>query len=406
MSLLIVQKFGGTSVEDEGKIKKVAQRIADNYRKGNKMVVVLSAMGDTTDKLLHLARQVNSSPPDRELSQLLATGEQVSIALLAIALDSLQVPVVSLTGGQAGIFTEQSHVKARIDKINPTKIELALQENKVVVVAGFQGTNVHQDITTLGRGGSDTTAVALAATLKADLCEIYTDVEGVYTADPRAVSGARKLDCISYDEMLEMANLGAQVLHPRAVECAKEYGVNLYVRSTFSAKEGTKIMEGENMEKGTVVRGIACDRNQAKFAIIGVPDQPGMAFKIFDALAKAMLSVDLIVQSVHKNGVNDILFTVERDDASKVATILEPLCQKMGVTEIRCQKNMAKISVVGGGMVNSPGVAAKMFEALASRGVNIEIISTSEIRISCLILEDRLEEAANAIHEFFSLSEE
>ncbi len=400
---LIVQKYGGTSLGDAQKIKNVAKRVAETYRNENKVVVTVSAMGHTTDELLNLSGQISDQPSERELSQLLSTGEQISIALLTLALNSLNVPALSLTGRQAGILTEERHANARIVDINTKRVLSALNENKVVIVAGFQGVNSKGDTTTLGRGGSDTTAVALAAALDADYCEIYTDVDGVYTVDPRIVPAASKIDVISYDEMLELASLGAQVLHPRAVECAKEYGVDLHVCSSFTKSMGTKVTGVENMEKGAVVKGIACDSNQTKFAILEVPDKPGMAFKIFNALAEAEVSVDLIVQSVHKNGVNDILFTVKRDDALKVRNILDPLCLEIGAKKVICQQKVAKISVVGAAMTDNAGVAAKMFEALSLKNINIEIISTSEIRISCLIDENRLEDAANSIHEIFGL---
>ncbi len=400
---IIVKKFGGTSVGDVERIKNVAQKVARVYQKGHQVVVVVSAMGDTTDNLLGLAQELNSRPPLREVSQLLSTGEQVSASLLVMALEGVGIPGISFTGGQAGIETEEGPVNARITGINPQRILKALDEGKVVVVAGFQGQNSQQDTTTLGRGGSDTTAVVLAAAIKASVCEIFTDVEGVFTVDPRVVKDARKLDTITYDEMLELATQGAQVLHPRAVECAKEYAIDLHVRSSFTETAGTTVMEEDKMEKGTVVRGIAFDRNQVKFAVLSVPDKPGMAFQIFNALAEAEISVDLIVQSVHKNGVNDILFTVGKDDAKKVMTILEPLCLRIGADKVSSKEKVAKISLVGIGMTNKPGVAAKMFEALAGKGINIEIISTSEIRISCLIAEDRLEEAAQAIHDIFNL---
>lgn len=401
---IIVQKFGGTSMGDVERIKNVARKVADTYRKGLRVVVVVSAMGHTTDHLLKLAGQLNSDSPKREVSQLLSTGEQVSMSLLTMALQGIGVPAVSLTGAQAGIYTEDGPMDARIIDIDTRRIKMSLAAGNVVVVAGFQGVNDQGDITTLGRGGSDTTAVALAAALEANLCEIYTDVDGVYTTDPRLVPKAKKLDSISYDEMLELAVLGAQVLHPRAVECAKEYNIDLHVRSSFTEAPGTIIMEEDKMEKGTVVRGIACDRNQVKVAILEVPDKPGMAAMIFKALAEAEINVDLIVQSVHKNGVNDILFTVSTADGQKAYGILEPICRKIGAKQVVCQMEVAKVSVVGIGMTDKPGVAANMFQALAAKGINIEIISTSEIRISCLIAEDRLEDAVTSLHDIFNLA--
>jgi aspartate kinase len=401
---IIVQKFGGTSMGDVERIRNVARKVAETYRKGLQVVVVVSAMGHTTDHLLELAGQLSDDSPKREMSQLLSTGEQVAMSLLAMALQSMGVPAQSYTGAQAGIYTEDGPMDARIIDIDPRRIKTSLAAGNVVVVAGFQGVNHQGDTTTLGRGGSDTTAVALAAALAADLCEIYTDVEGVYTVDPRLVPKAKKLDSISYDEMLELAVLGAQVLHPRAVECAMEYNIDLHVRSSFTEEAGTIIMEEDKMEKGTVVRGIACDRNQVKVAILEVPDKPGMAALIFKALAEAEINVDLIVQSVHKNGVNDILFTVSTADGRKAYDILEPICRKIGAKQVVCQMEVAKVSVVGIGMTDKPGVAAKMFQALAAKGINIEIISTSEIRISCLILEERLEDAVRSLHDIFNLA--
>jgi aspartate kinase len=400
---IIVQKFGGTSVGDVERIKAVAKKVARVYRQGHQVVVVVSAMGHATDHLLELSKQLHPNPPKREISQLLATGEQISMALLAMALDKLQVPALSFTGAQAGIYTEKGPTEAQIEEIKPTRIRGALAKGQVAVVAGFQGQNKWGDTTTLGRGGSDTTAVALAAALKADLCEIFTDVDGVYTVDPRLVRQARKLDTVCYDEMLELAIQGAQVLHPRAVELAMEYGIDLHVRSSFTEAAGTIIMEESKMEKGTVVRGIACDRNQTKMAILDVPDKPGMAAKIFKALADTHINIDLIVQSVHKNGTNDILFTVSQDDGPRAHQILEPICGEIGAGGVISQAEVAKISVVGIGMTDRPGVAATMFQALAAKGINIEIISTSEIRISCLIAAERLEEAAASIHEAFNM---
>lgn len=400
---IIVQKFGGTSLGDVERIRNVARKVAKTRRSGYRVVVVVSAMGHATDHLLGLSKQLHSDPPKREISQLLATGEQISMSLLAMALNKLEVPAISLTGAQAGIFTEEGPTDAKILNIDPRRIKNCLAEGQVVVVAGFQGQNNRGDTTTLGRGGSDTTAVALAVALKADICEIFSDVDGVYTVDPRLVRQAKKLERISYDEMLELAIQGAQVLHPRSVELAMEYAVDLHVRSSFREAAGTMIVEEDKMEKGTVVRGIACDKNQVKMAVLSVPDKPGMAARIFKALADAGIGVDLIVQSVHKNGVNDILFTVAQDDGKRAYELLEPIGREIGAGGVICQEDVAKICVVGIGMTEKPGVAAKMFQALAAKGINIEIISTSEIRISCLIAADRLEEAAASIHEAFDL---
>ncbi len=400
---IIIQKFGGTSLGDVERIRNVARKVAKTRRAGHRVVVVVSAMGHATDHLLGLSKQLHSDPPKREISQLLATGEQISMSLLAMALNKLEVPAISLTGFQAGIFTEEGPTDAKILNIDPRRIKNYLAEGQVVVVAGFQGQNNRGDTTTLGRGGSDTTAVALAVALKANICEIFSDVDGVYTVDPRLVRQAKKLERISYDEMLELAIQGAQVLHPRSVELAMEYAVDLHVRSSFREAAGTMIVEEDKMEKGTVVRGIACDKNQVKMAVLSVPDKPGMAARIFKALADAGIGVDLIVQSVHKNGVNDILFTVAQDDGKRAYELLEPIGREIGAGGVICQEDVAKICVVGIGMTEKPGVAAKMFQALAAKGINIEIISTSEIRISCLIAADRLEEAAASIHEAFDL---
>lgn len=399
----IVQKYGGSSVSNAEKILHVARRITRTVAAGHRVAVVVSAMGDTTDNLTALAKQISRQPGERELARLLATGEQVSSALLTMALHSLNQDAISLTGAEAGVLTDGNPLNARICQFRADAVRQALTAGKVAVVAGFQGADVSGEINTLGRGGSDTTAVALAAALGADSCEIYTDVDGVYTIDPRLVPAARKLTAITYDEMLELASLGAKVLHPRAVECGKEHSVVIHVRSSFHEEVGTFVKEDVDLEKGTVINGIACDENQVKFAIMGVPDRPGFAARIFNAVAQAGINVDLIVQSVPREGENDILFTVAADDFDKAHTILQPLVQQVGARALRYQRNVAKISVVGAGMIHHTGVAAGMFQALAEAGVNIEIISTSEIKISCLIAADRLLEAAQAIHSYFNL---
>lgn len=400
---IIVQKFGGSSVADAERIRRVALRAIETQKQGNDVVVVVSAMGDTTDELITLMNELSSSPSDREVDMLLSTGEQVSIALLAMTIEELGYSAISLTGPQAGIMTEDVHLKAKIIEVKPDRVLEELKKGKIVVVAGFQGINSNGDITTLGRGGSDTTAVALAAALNSEVCEIFTDVDGVYTANPRLVPDAKKLSVISYDEMLEMASLGAQVLQSRAVEFAKHYGVKIHVRASFNNSEGTIVREERNMEKGTVVTGVTYDKNVAKFAILGVPDTPGIAHKIFSALGDARINVDVIVQGAKSNEVTDILFTVAQTDIKKSRTILEKICLEIGATGILCEEDVAKVSIVGAGMASNPGVAGRMFGALAKVGVNIEAVSTSEIKISCLIKQDSTEKAVKAIHEEFGL---
>jgi aspartate kinase len=402
---MIVQKYGGTSVGSVERIYNVARRVAAAVDAGHSIAVVVSAMGDMTDELVALARSVAACPSEREMAVLLSTGEQVTIALLAMALENLGCPAVSFTGPQAGVVTDGSKLNSRITAFTAVRVKKALAQGKVVVVAGFQGADKDGEINTLGRGGSDTTAVALAAALQARSCEIYTDVDGVFTCDPRIVPDARKMNEITYDEMLELASLGAKVLHPRAVECGKEHGVVIHVRSSFHYGPGTLVKEEIDLETGTVIRGIACDAGQAKIAVVGVPDKPGVAARIFTAIGKANVNVDLIVQSIRREGENDILFTVCADELAKTLAILEPVVREVGAKELFHQSSVAKISVVGSGMVHSTGVAAGMFQAMADEGINIEIISTSEIKITCLIAEDRVEDAARAIHKYFNLSE-
>lgn len=399
---LIVQKYGGTSVADLDKIRKIAQKLAGLQQEGNQVVVVVSAMGKTTDALVEMIYNLSQNPPERELDMLLSTGEQVTIALLSTALKALGVKAVSLNGRQAGMLTDSNHSRAKIINIDPKRIIGELSRGKVVVVAGFQGTD-GEEITTLGRGGSDTTAVALAAALKADVCEIYTDVSGIFTIDPNMVINARKLPFISYDEMLELANLGARVMHPRAVEYGKRYNVKIHVRSSFSEEEGTIIREVTSLEEKFIVSGIACDVNLAKMAIIGVPDKPGIAAQVFTRIADAGINVDLIVQSIRKEQENDILFTVNKDDLPKTLSLLDSVSDQIGAKEIYYDENVAKISIIGAGMANSPGVAAVMFKALAEKEINIEIISTSEIKVSCLIKKDKINLAAETVHDAFML---
>ena len=398
---LIVQKFGGSSVADTARIRNVARIITETYRKGNNVVVVLSAQGDTTDDLIAKAEEINPGASRREMDMLLATGEQISISLCAMAIEALGYPVISLTGWQAGMLTNSAYGSARIKRIRTDRIQTELDARKIVLVAGFQGINKYDDITTLGRGGSDTSAVALAASLHADLCQIYTDVDGVYTADPRSVTGARKLEEITYDEMLELASLGAQVLHNRSVEMAKRYNVNLEVLSSFTGNPGTKVKEVvKNMEKSHV-SGVAKDKNVARLALVGLADEPGIAFKIFSLLAKKNINVDIILQSIGRDESKDISFTVARGDSEEAQKILEENKDYIGFKAIEVNNQVAKVSIVGAGMVNNAGVACKMFEALSSAGVNINMISTSEIKVSVLVDERDADRAVQAIHDRF-----
>jgi len=400
---LVVQKYGGTSVAGPERIKKVARRIIETKKKGNRVVIVVSAPGDTTDRLIETAQEITPSPPEREMDMLLATGEQMSIALLAMAINALGEKAVSLTGGQVGIVTDETFTKAKIKKIDTRKIEKELSKDRIVIVAGFQGITANRDITTLGRGGSDLTAVALASVLKADRCEVYTDVAGVYTADPRIVPDARKIDKISYDEMLELASLGAQVMVPRSVEVAKKFNVDIQVRSSFSEEEGTVITREVTKMEEVVVSGVAYDKDQVKVTITGVPDRPGIAAKIFGALAKGNVNVDMIIQSSAKEGINDISFTVSKGDLRNTLEIMERVKQEMGAKGLIYDEGVAKVSIVGVGMRSHSGVACEMFSALAEEKINIEMISTSEIKISCVIKEKDTEKAVRAIHKKFGL---
>ena len=397
---LIVQKFGGSSVADAERIFRVAGIIADTYNKGNDVIVVLSAQGDTTDELIAKAAEINERPSKREMDVLLSTGEQISIALMAMALEKMNLPVVSLTGWQVGIETNTDYGNARIKRVGVERIRQELDKRRIVLVAGFQGINRLGDITTLGRGGSDTTAVAIAATMHADLCQIYTDVEGVYTADPRKVPGARKLDEITYDEMLELASLGAQVLHNRSVEMAKRYGVQIEVLSSFVRAPGTVVKEVVKVEK-TKISGVAKDTDVARIALLGVKDEPGVAFKVFRCLANAKVNVDIIVQSYGRNGRQDIGFTVAKKDMEAAEKALREVQQSLEFEDIRVSDNVAKVSIVGAGMMSSTGIASMMFEALADAKINIEMISTSEIKISVLIDAADADRAMQAIHAKF-----
>lgn len=402
MENLLVQKYGGTSVGTVEKIKRVARRIVTEAAKGKRMVVVVSAMGKTTDDLVDLAYAINPNPPSREMDVLLATGEQVSISLLAMAIETIGYSVVSLTGAQCGIKTSDVHKRARISGIDTRRIERELDEGKIVIVAGFQGVDKNRDITTLGRGGSDTSAVALAAALHADCCEIYTDVDGVFNADPRIVPDATKMDEISYQEVLELASLGAGVLHPRSVELAERYKLPLVVRSSYNNNEGTIIKEDVNVEK-VLVRGIALDENIGKISIFEVPDQPGIAFRLFSALAAANIHVDMIVQNVNRTSVNDISFTVNGDELQEAVEVSQKFAFEVGAQKVSFDQGVAKLSIVGTGIVANAEIASKFFEALYELGINIQTISTSEIKISCLIDKERAKEAMVHIHKKFEM---
>jgi aspartate kinase len=403
MRKLIVQKYGGSSVSNPERIKNVAMRVAGYRKKGHELVVVVSALGDTTDELIELAAKISRNPPEREMDMLLSTGEQISVALLAMAIHELGYGAISLTGSQVGIITDTAHTKARIVKIEADKIHQELKRGKIVIVAGFQGMTPQADITTLGRGGSDLTAVALAQTLRADECEIYTDVEGVYTADPRVEQKARKLDEITYDEMLEMASLGAQVMQARSIEVAKKFDVPIHVRSSFSDKSGTMIIrEVKNMED-VLVTGITLNKNESKITICNVPDRPGIAAKIFNQLAEGGINVDMIVQNVSHTRQTDISFTVPKPDAARAVKLTKRGAREIGELEVLQDDDISRVSIVGVGMKTHSGVAAKMFETLAKEKINIEMISTSEISISCIIKKKFSETAVRALHAQFGL---
>ena len=401
---LVVKKFGGSSVADAAKVMNVAGRITDTYKEGNSVVVVVSAQGDTTDELIEKANEINPKHSKREMDMLLSTGEQISIALLAMAIEKLGFPVVSLTGWQLGMVTDSHYGMARIKKIQSERIRKELDKNNIVIVAGFQGINQFGDITTLGRGGSDTSAVAIAAALHADLCEIYTDVDGVYTAVPRIVPEAKKLNEITYDEMLELASLGANVLHNRSVELAKKYRVNLEVKSSFEKVPGTVVKEEIKMER-MLVRGVARDNDVARIAIMGVKDEPGIAFRIFSLLSKHKINVDIILQSIGRENTKDISFTVSEKVADEAMSIINENMDMIGAEKVTCSDEFSKVSIVGAGMVNNPGVAATMFEALFDVGVNIHMISTSESKVSVLVKKANAEKAVRAIHNKFDFTE-
>ncbi|MUP49552.1 aspartate kinase [Veillonellaceae bacterium M1-70] len=405
---LIVKKFGGSSVATPEKIRAVVQRVLKEKKTEDKIVIVVSAMGDTTDELVTLAKRLTSKNYGREMDMLLATGEQVSIALMAMAFQAAGQPAISFTGGQAGITTSNAFNKGRILDLQPQRVHQALEAGNIVIVAGFQGMTADGDITTLGRGGSDTTAVAIAGAIHADVCEIFTDVDGIYTSDPRVVPEARKMDTITYGEMLEMAKLGAGVMQPRAVEMGSRFNVPIHVRSTFSEAKGTMIQEEYAMKiKQYLIRGVAQDNNVAKITVLGIPNRPGFAYKIFSELADKNVDVDMIVQSVRiaKEGVTDITFTIARTELSAAQEVLHHIRAEMNVEDILVDDGMAKVSLVGAGMAGHPGIAAGMFGILSDNGINIEIISTSEISISCLIAEESVNKAVQAIHAHFFAEE-
>ena len=403
---LIVQKYGGSSVADAEKIKSVARRVAKAKEEGNQVVVVVSAMGDTTDDLIKLAYQISEQPSDREFDVLLSTGEIVSSTLLAMALGSLGHRAISLSGAQAGIHTDSSYSRARILRVDTKRVVSELRRGNIVIVAGFQGVSGKRDITTLGRGGSDTTAVALAASLGAEICQIYTDVEGVYTADPRLVPEAKKLKEVSYEEMLELATYGARVMHNRAVELGWLYNVPILVASSFKDSPGTIICKEVSMEVKNKISGIAHDTNVAKVTVVGVPDHPGIAAAIFEPLARANISIDTIVQNAGINSITDLTFTVARTDLLKAMSIVEPVAKSVGGKQCLSDSTLAKVSVVGTGMQNTPGYAARMFRALHQHGINIQLITTSEIRITCIISEDKVTDAVRALHQAFELEKQ
>lgn len=399
---LIVQKFGGSSVRDAERVMNVANRIVETYDSGNDVVVVVSAQGDTTDDLIEKANEINPKASKREMDMLLATGEQISISLLAMAIEKIGRPVISLTGWQAGFKTDSKYSAARIHKIDTERLHSELDKRKIIIVAGFQGVNKYDDVTTLGRGGSDTSAVALAAVLHADVCEIYTDVDGVYTADPRFVKNAFKLEDISYDEMLELASLGANVLHNRSVELAKKYHVKLAVRSSLNKNEGTYVKEVDQVEK-MLVRGVTRDNDCARIALCGIEDTPGKAYRVFELLSKNGISVDLIIQSIGNGEKKDISFTVTESDLDTAVEILEQNQASLKIDSIKTRKDVSKVSIVGAGMVNNAGVATTMFEALYNADINISMIATSEIKISVLVDQKDAERAVVAIHDKFML---
>jgi aspartate kinase len=400
---VIVQKYGGTSVGTAARIRRVSRRIAATVKQGHQVVAVVSAMGHTTDRLIALAQSINPEPPARELDMLVANGETITAPLVAMCLEGMGVPAISLSGLQAGVRTSAHHSRARIQDIKPERILEALAEGKVVVVAGFQGVTADFEVTTLGRGGSDTTAVALAAALNAESCEIYTDVDGIFTADPRLVKNARKLSHIQYDEMLELAAVGARVMHPRAVEIGELYDVTIHVRSSFHDGVGTMIVAHVPMEERQRVRGIAEETNVAKITVVGVPDRPGIAAAIFEPLGAAGISVDVIVQNIGRSRRTDLTFSVAQSDLKAAEKLVKAAAKTIGATRVVSAGGIAKLSIVGTGMLGMPGIAGRMFRALADAGINIEMISTSEIRITCLVSRDQVQKGVRVLHKAFDL---
>jgi aspartate kinase len=401
---IVVQKYGGTSVGNTKRLQNVAKRVVATSDKGNSVVVVVSALGDTTDELIRQAQAINAKPPEREFDVLLSTGEQMSSALLAMAIDALGHPAISFTGAQVGIMTDATHTKARIVEVRAKRIKEELDRGRIVIVAGFQGVTPDEDITTLGRGGSDTTAVALAAQLGADVCEIYTDVEGIFTADPRLVPNARRLAEVSYDEMLEMAATGARVLQLRSVEYARNNKVTLHVRSSFSDEDGTFVKEGDESMEQAIISGVTHDSGEAKVTILGVPDKPGVAASVFRVLADRTVNVDMIIQNVSEQGFTDISFTLAKEDLARAKDAVADVVAQLGAKGASYDEDIAKVTLVGAGMRTHPGVAATMFEVLASNGINIEMISTSSIKISCVIAAEHVGTAVRALHEKFGLA--
>lgn len=403
---LIVQKYGGTSVGSIERIKNVANRVIKEYNKGNQLVVVVSAMGDTTDNLIKLMNEITTNPDPREADMLLTTGEQVSIALLSMAIQERGYKAISLTGSQVRIETNDRHNKAEIMNIDNSRIRRELDQGKIVVIAGFQGINSRDDFTTLGRGGSDTTAVALAASLGADRCEIYSDVDGIYTTDPRIVPEAQKLDYISYEEMLELASLGAKVLHPRSVELAKAYNIKLYIASSFNYRSGTIVEGMDEMEKRKNVTGVTHDKDEIKITVEQVPDEPGIAGRLFTRLAEYGINVDMIIQNLQHNNKNDITFTINKEDLIKGKKHIYEIAEEIGAQNVEIDTDVAKVSIVGAGMITSPGIAAKMFTALGQEQINIQMITTSDIKVSCLIKEGDADRAVRLLHRCFELNQD
>jgi aspartate kinase len=400
---LIVQKYGGSSVANVERIKRVAKRVVETKHKGHKLVVVVSALGDTTDELLELVDQITDRPIEREMDMLLATGEQVSVALLAMAIHELGEKAISFTGPQVGIITDTTHTKARIIDINTLRIKKALRTGHIVIVAGFQGKTLSEEITTLGRGGSDLTAVALAKALRAQQCEIYTDVDGIYTADPRLVPTAQKMNIVSYDEILELAALGAQVMHSRSVEVGKRFNIPIYVKSSFNHSEGTLITKETPKMEEVVVRGVALNEKEAKVTIFGVPDRPGIAAKIFKTVADRGISVDMIIQNKTQTGKTDLSFTVWKSDLKKTLEVTKKVASQIGARSVLADEKIAKVSMVGVGMRSHSGIASKMFGVLAKNKINIDMISTSEIKISCVVRGDKGKQALRVLHKEFGL---